>query len=80
MKKGTNTIKILLEHPETDHSEQVMITYQWFYMPGIPPSEDCPYGEPGGYEFAVNSWKGPEWVTESLVLDYLYNTDTTYLI
>lgn len=80
MKKGTNTIKILLEHPETEHSEEVMITYQWFYFPGLLPNDDEPYGEPGGYEFIINSWRGPSWVNEEIILDYLYNTETSYLI
>lgn len=80
MKKGTNTIKILLEHPETEHSEEVLICFDWFFFVGTPPSEDCPYGEPGGFEFIVNSWKGPKWVTERLILDYLYETDYKYLI
>lgn len=79
MKKGTNTIKILLEHPETEHSEEALITYQWFYIPGIPPSGDCPYGEPGGYEYSVNSWNGPKWITEDIILDYLYNTEPRFL-
>lgn len=80
MTKGTNTIKILLEHPETEHSEEVLITFQWFYFAGSSPSPDDPYGEPGGYDFMVNAWKGPDWVTEDLVLDYLYNTETRFLI
>lgn len=80
MRQGTNTIKILLYHPETEHSEEVLITFQWFHFPGIPPSEDCPYGEPGGYEYVVNAWKGPNWVNEELILDNLYNTEPRFLI
>jgi hypothetical protein len=80
MNKGTNTIKILLEHPETEHSEEVMVCFNWFFFAGSPPSEDDPYGEPGGFEYVVNSWKGPDWVNEELILNYLYETDYKHLI
>lgn len=80
MNKGTNTMKILLEHPETECSEQVTVCFNWFFFAGSPPSPDDPYGEPGGFEYVVNSFKGPEWVTEELILNYLYETDYKYLI
>lgn len=80
MNKGTNTIKILLEHPETEHSEQVLICFNWFFFKGSSPSENDPLGEPGGFEYVVNSFKGPDWVNEELILNYLYETDYKYLI